>query len=241
VEHEEQLFCIFDTNALRRLARLSESDWADVSHDWQERDLKTGWVPWVLAELTVSNLRQRDLSREALREIQSVVRRHDVLCRRAVLPDPYLLMWDSIWELAGREPEPYPDADLSDARRRYLDAVLALRSPAQVAVPEGEPHNLVLYNLDGESGWDHDFPATFESTAREAVGRLKEEVDAGEHASLVDAAVSRRDARARGRGSFCHGARHAARAHLESIRGRSHRGLLHGRASVRSCRASRGE
>lgn len=190
MQADEQLFCVFDTNALRRLGALESSGWVEVLAAWRDRDLRTGWVPWVLAELTVTNMRQRNLTTKALQDMQSIVRRHDELCGRRILPDPYLLMWDSIWELAGRTAEPYPDADLTETRRRYLDAFLALESPEQVEVPEGEPHNLVIHNLDGNSGWDHDFPTTFENSAREAIGRLQGELDEGLHDSLVDAAVS---------------------------------------------------
>jgi hypothetical protein len=185
-----QLFCVFDTNAARRLGPLSEEDWQALLTSWRSRHHRAAWVPWVLAELTGTNMRRRNLTPQDLRLMQSATSRHDALCSREILPDPYRLMWDAIWRLAGVAPRPYPLEDLTQARRRYLDAFLAARSPDQVEIPPGVPYNLVLRTPDRNRGWELIIPATFERTARAAVDRLRSEFEEGTHASRVDAAFS---------------------------------------------------
>lgn len=138
----------FDTCAVRELTRLSSSQWSAFVGEVRGQDLTVAWIPWVINEITGSNLMRRHLDSEGLAELQHAASRYDTLCQRRILPQPGTLMCDVLFELAGADRnEPSLSAEGTEERRR-LDRFFCLTSPDSVQVTKVEDGSWVSLKRD---------------------------------------------------------------------------------------------
>lgn len=139
---------VFDTNAIRKLGRLSDGEWRRIQRAWRKTGCRTGWIPHVLCEVVASNVaRKHGLTKIGLREVQRAVRRYDALCERTVLHDVDEVVFRCIYELAEAEPPPSGLTDHRAGWREVIDLFVRIKDPHQVRAREEEERLVV--DLEG--------------------------------------------------------------------------------------------
>jgi len=163
---------VFDTNAVRALASLEIGEWTGIYESCKVQGLVAGWIPWVIVEITGTNLRRRALDNEGLRELIVAANRYDQLCEGQILPSPYALMWTAIHELADMEAPPFP-SDSGTSWLRRLDLFISLKSTEQVEAEMDGDRDVIIKYSDLEHGWGIVIPENFEEYAAKKIESLK--------------------------------------------------------------------
>lgn len=166
---------VFDTNAVRALASLDVGEWTGVFESCRVQALVSGWVPWVIVEITATNLRRKELDDDGLRELIVAARRYDQLCAGRILPHPYTLMWNAIHELAGMEITPCPIESGTDWLRDRLDLFFTVKSTDQIQIDGGDDRDVIIKYSDLERGWGVVIPSNFVDYATGKIDKLREE------------------------------------------------------------------
>jgi hypothetical protein len=167
-ENKERSFAIdvvFDTNAVRRLAHLEPGAWNDLLIQSRTEGLICAWIPWVISEVTASNLVRRNLTDEDVAEVVLAARRYDTLCKGLILPSPDRLMWSAIHRFAGMEEPPPPRRDITADHRYWLDKFFCLSSAAQVRVHDGNERTVLIKLHDDDKEWGAPLPTGFVEAA----------------------------------------------------------------------------
>jgi hypothetical protein len=164
---------VFDTNTVRALGDLTTREWIGVYESCQVQGLVAGWAPWVILELTGTNLRRKRLTEEDLRDLIVAAHRYDQLCDKRIVPEPYQLMWTSIHELAEVAIPPFPvSQDAGDLRDR-LELFVSLKSTEQVCAGEGSDRDVILKRSDLRRGWGITIPDDFVDYAMRKIEVLR--------------------------------------------------------------------
>lgn len=170
----DEAHLVFDTNAVRALTQLSPDRWNAFLVACRKHGVVAAWIPWVISEVTGSNLIRRDLTQEDLADLQHAVRRYDSLCSGRILPAPSLLMWRRVHEIAGVTPPEPPWPHTTAPERHRLDRFLCLSSPDGVSVTEDKDGTWVsLKRNAGDSECSTKIPVGFVATAESWIEILR--------------------------------------------------------------------
>ena len=161
-----------DTNAVRRLSAFSVEEWSSTVHSFRGANLTAAWIPWVIREVSATNLIRKELSPEGLQELQLAARRHDVLCRGRVLPDAGDLIRQAFYQLAERDDGPETAITSDGWTRDWLDRFLCLRDPSEVSSRDGDVKSVTLRRHANDEPWTYEVPNGFIPAAKTSASWL---------------------------------------------------------------------
>lgn len=167
---------IFDTNAVRELGHLPDDTWADCLAWFKNEDLKTAWIPWVLAELIGSNIGHDDFGDAHLKLVQRSASRFDDLAERKILPDLDDIFVEAVYRLADlTPPSPRTSGKVRNVRRA-LDFFLTLTNAEQVTTEADGNLVVRLTAPSGGRGWLNTLPRNFPKLAAANIAAMAERI-----------------------------------------------------------------